>query len=160
MNIEAIRAERQAALNAKVDAIRVQASAKMAAFEQIDGTINRDPAFNTQPVPSNSRAASFVSARRRERAKFDKAMGLYQEAKELTAKADHMERSGVRVAGDAERERQAVIASSDFSVGDMVTTLYGVRKIIKVNAKTIKIESSSGGLIVPKNLAKLVAGAA
>ena len=64
-----------------------------------------------------------------------------------------MEARGARMAGDAAAEREETIAAADFAVGQMVRTLYGVRKVVKVNAKSILIEGSFGPLKVEKHLA-------
>ena len=81
---------------------------------------------------------------------------LAAEAKDLRDRASVMEAHGARMAGDAEAERAAIIAASDFRIGQTVRTLYGDRKIVKVNAKSLLIEGAFGPIRVEKHLAEAV----
>jgi len=108
-------------------------------------------AFWTQPAYGNAAGRAFANRRDRERAKVMKAGEIAAEAKELREKADRMERRGVVVAGDTEAVRQQVIAGTVVSIGQMVdTTFYGVRKVLKVNTKSVLVEGSFGPLKVEK----------
>lgn len=150
------REQRQARIDAKVSALRARAAAKEAESDRLHGIVdaNTDSAFWTQPAYGNAAGRSFARERDREREKLLRAGKLYGEAKALRERADAMEAKGARMAGDAAAERETAIASSSFTVGQMAKTLYGVRKIVKVNAKTILVEGSFGPLRVEKHLAE------
>jgi len=56
------------------------------------------------------------------------------------------------VAGDAARKHEAAIAACSVNVGDIVdTTHYGVRRVVKVNVKTVLVEGSFGNVKVCKS---------
>lgn len=148
------REQRQARIDARVAELRARADAKEAESNRLSGTVNRDGAFWTQPAYGNAGGRAFAAQRDRARAKLEKAASIYNEAKELRAQADAMEARGARMAGDAAAERDDAIASADFAVGQFVSTLYGVRKVVKVNAKSILVEGSFGPLKVEKHLAQ------
>lgn len=148
------REERQARIDAKVADLRARADAKEAESNRIHGTVNKDGAFWTQPAYGNAGGRAFARHRDAERNKLKKAADLYAEAKELRECANGMEARGARMAGDAAAERDAAIKAYDFSVGQMVSTLYGVRKVVKVNAKSILIECAFGPVKVEKHLAQ------
>lgn len=147
------REERQARIDSRVAEFRARAAAKEAEANRLHGTVNKDSAFWTQPAYGNAAGRSFARSRDRERGKLIKAGQIAQEAKEIRMRADAMEARGARMAGDAQAEKEAAIAASDFRVGQMVETLYGVRKVVKVNAKSILIEGAFGPLKVEKHLA-------
>lgn len=148
------RAQRQAHLDARVADLRARGNARMAASERLHATVNKDGAFWTQPAYCNAGGRAFASRRDRERRKLEKANRLYAEGKSLLDAADAMTARGVRMAGDAAAEREAVIAAADFKVGQMVSTLYGVRKVVKVNQKSLLVEGAERPLSVPKHLAQ------
>lgn len=148
------REQRQTRIDAKVADLRSRADAKEAESNRIHGSVNKDGAFWTQPAYGNAGGRAFARHRDAERNKLMKAAALYNEAKELRSRADAMEARGARMAGDAAAEREEAIASADFQVGQMVNTLYGVRKVVKVNAKSILIEGSFGPVKVEKHLAE------
>lgn len=147
------REQRQARLDARVARLRADADEKEARAARIDGSVIQDRGFWTQPSYRNGSGRASSRARDRERSKLTKAAELYAEARELRATASALEAGGVRMAGDAAAEREAAIAAADFSVGQLVKTLYGVRKVVKVNAKSILIEGAFGPIRVEKHLA-------
>lgn len=149
-----IREQRQAKIDAKIADLRARADEKEAQSNRLHGTVNQDGAFWTQPAYGNAGGRAFARHRDRERNKLIKAGALAAEAKELRDRAAAMEARGARMSGDAEAEKEAAIAASDFAVGQMVKTLYGVRKVVKVNAKSILIEGAFGPLKVEKHLAE------
>lgn len=148
------REQRQARIDAKVAELRARADAKEAESNRLHGTVNKDGAFWTQPAYGNAGGRAFARRRDAERRKLEKANNLFTEAKALRDTADAMEARGARMAGDAAAEREAKIAAADFEVGQMVRTLYGVRKVVKVNRKTILIEGGERPISVPKHLAE------
>lgn len=152
------RAERQARVDAQVAALRARAATKEATSNRLYGGLEHrnDGAFWTQPAYGNAAGRAFARSRERERNKLIKAGALAAEAKELRERADAMEERGARMAGDAAAEREATIAASEFRVGQTVRTLYGDRKVVKVNAKSIMVEGSFGPLRVEKHLAEVV----
>ncbi|WMT90104.1 hypothetical protein [Pelagibacterium sp. H642] len=150
------REQRQARIDAKVAELRARADAKEAESNRLRGSVDDDSTFWTQPAYGNAAGRAFAARRERERSKIVKAGNLYMEAKALRETADSMEARGARMAGDAAAEREAAIAAADFKVGQMVRTLYGVRKVVKVNRKSILIEGGMSPVSVPKHLAEAV----
>lgn len=145
------REERQSQINKRVSELRAQAENKEAEASRLRGNVNDDPAFWTQPAYSNAAGRSFSRQRDRERNKIEKACALYDEAKLLRDNASSMEARGVVMAGDAEAARQSKIASVDVHVGQMVnTTFYGIRKVLKVNQKSVLVEGGAAPLKVEK----------
>ena len=108
-----------------------------------------DIAFLTQPGRIPQRDAMH---RRLER-----AYALANEAKALETKARNLRALAGRCAGDAEKAREVVRMACDVAVGDMVSSVYGVRRVIKVNAKTILTEGSFGNIKICKSLITKVA---
>lgn len=145
------REERQANIDRRVAELRAQAAAKESEANRLRGAVNDDPAFWTQPAYSNAAGRSFARNRDRERSTIIKAGEIAAEAKALRDKADTMERRGAVMSGDADAERQAKIAATDVQVGQIVNTIhFGLRKVLKVNAKTVLVEGSFGPLKVEK----------
>lgn len=149
------RERRQARIDAKVADLRARANAKEAESNRLHGAVNQDGAFWTQPAYGNAAGKAFARHRDRERNKLIKAGALAAEANELRERANAIEARGARMAGDADAERNAKIAASDFRVGQTVRTLYGDRRIIKVNAKSLLIEGAFGPIRVEKHLAEV-----
>jgi len=146
------REERQAKIDKRVAELREQAAKKEAQANRLRGNVNDDPAFWTQPAYGNAAGRSFARNRERERSKIIKAGQIAEEAKKLRDMAEAMEARGAVMAGDAEAERQAKIASTDVAVGQIVdTTFYGRRKVLKVNQKTVLVEGAFGPLKVEKH---------
>lgn len=149
---EAKRADRQAQVEQRIAHLRSNAAAKFAEAERIHASVNDDPAFWTQPAYSNAAGRAFARNRDRERARIQKSAQIAVEAEELAKKASRMEERGAVMAGDAERAREAVIASCEVKVGDLVdTTLYGIRRVLKVNRKTVAVEGGAAPLTVCKS---------
>jgi hypothetical protein len=146
------REERQAQVNSRVIELRSQAAAKFAEAARIQDTVNDDPAFWTQPSYGNAAGRAFARSRDRERGKVQKAAQIAAEAEELSKKAARLEERGAVMAGDTQRKRDEVIAACDVKPGDLVdTTLYGVRRVLKVNRKTVAVEGGLRPLIVCKS---------
>jgi epoxyqueuosine reductase QueG len=146
------REERQAQVDRRVAELRSQAVAKFAEAARIQDTVNDDSAFWTQPAYSNAAGRAFARSRDRERGKIQRAAGIAAEAEELSKKADRLEERGAVMAGDTQRKREEVIAACDVKPGDLVdTTLYGVRRVLKVNRKTVAVEGGLGPLTVCKS---------
>ncbi len=151
------REERQANIDRRVAELRAKANVKSAEADRIHATVNSDSAFWTQPAYSNAAGRSFARQRDRERSKLEKASQIAMEAKELREQADRLEARGAVMAGDADAKREAAIAATEVLAGQMVdTTFYGVRKVLKVNAKTVLVEGSFGPLKVEKNFIRAV----
>ncbi|MDX0572140.1 hypothetical protein GOD68_18090 [Sinorhizobium medicae] len=149
------REERQTKLDARIAELRAQADAKQAEADRIQATVNSDYAFWTQPAYSNAAGRAFARQRDRERSKAQRAAEAAMEAKALREKADAMERRGVVMAGDTAAKREAVIASTEVEVGQLVdTTFYGVRKVLKVNKKSVLVEGSIAPIKVEKNFVR------
>lgn len=145
------RDERQTELNARVAELRSQADKKQADADRLHATVVTDSAFWTQPAYGNAAGRAFANRRDRERNKVIKASQIAEEARELREKADRMERRGPVMAGDADAARQKIVAATEVFVGQMVnTTFYGVRKVVKVNAKSVLVEGSFGPMKVEK----------
>lgn len=152
------REDRQAKIDARVAELRRRASAKEAEAARVRGAVNDDPAFWTQPAYGNAAGRSFSRSRDRERNRIIKAGQIAAEAKALREKADAMEARGAVMAGDAKAERLAVVESTEVRVGQLVnTTFYGVRKVLKVNAKSVLVEGAFGPLKVEKNFVRKAA---
>lgn len=151
----AYRAELEVKLAARVADLRERADAKQALADRLEGAIIRDSAFWTQPAYGNAAGRSFARSRDRERAKIVKAFSIAAEAKALRDQANSMERRGVVMAGDADAARAAKIEAVSVQVGQMVdTTHYGVRKVLKVNAKSVCVEGAFGPLKINKEFVR------
>lgn len=151
----AAREELQTKLDRRIAELRAQADIKQAEANRLHSTVNSDSAFWTQPAYSNAAGRAFARQRDRERSKVMKASAIAQEAKDMREKADAMEKRGVVMAGDAAAEREAKIASTEVQVGQIVNTVhYGLRKVLKVNAKTVLVEGSFGPLKIEKHFVR------
>ena len=152
------REQRQARVDRRVAELRAQAADKETQAERLRGSINGDSAFWTQPAYSNNAGRSFARSRERERSKIIKAGQIYAEAKELRDQANVMEARGAVMDGDAAAAREAKIASVQIEVGQVVNTVhYGLRKVLKVNAKSVLVEGSFGPLKVEKQFIRVAA---
>lgn len=158
-----IRAYRQkkldkkvARLKAKADKLNALGDQKKAAMEAYHGDI----AFFTQPNINSSSGRAFTRQRERIYSRFDAGMRLQIEADELKKKAEWLEKQGVAVKGDAERERQAKRDANDkiIFVGSRVSYPGGDEgEVIKVNKKTYTVKFDRGfTLNQDKSWAKLV----
>lgn len=145
------RTERQAQIDTRVAQLRARAEKMQTEADRLHGTVETDYAFWTQPAYGNAAGRAFANRRDRERSKLIKAGEIAAEAKELREKADRMERRGAVMAGDTEAARQKIVEATTVFVGQMVdTTFYGVRKVLKVNAKSILVEGAFGAVKVEK----------
>lgn len=123
------------------------ADAKAAAIE---GAAPRgDLAFWTQPGLGKQRDKA--------RARMQAAHVLRETASAHRAKAAQLRRMAGRNAGDAEAARAATRAALSAQVGDAVSSIYGIRRVLKVNAKTLRIE---GPVTLDKALCRVVGRAA
>lgn len=154
------REERQSVRDARAARIRAKADALASQADKLAALQNRDPAFSTQPVQNNAAGRAFARQRAASRRKFDREMSLRNEAARLASEASRLETTPVRVKGDAAAEKERHAASLDVRVGDTVRTVYGDRRVAKVNAKSIVIEGFTGQIRVEKHLVSLVRRAA
>lgn len=151
------REQRQAKIDARVAELRSLADSKEAEAKRLARTTHNDGAFWTQPAYGNAAGRSFSARRDRERSRLLKAGELTSAANDLRARADSMERRGAVMAGDASAQREAKTRDTLFTVGQTVRSIYGDRKVVKVNAKTILIEGALGPIRLEKHLAEVVA---
>lgn len=143
-------------MSATVAEYRATAELLRAKAGRIDGSICKDFAYWSQPS-HNTIAGRRLSARKeKDRARMDKAMRLRQEADDYERRANELEANGPRVAGAAAAKREKAIAECVVHVGDSVSSIYGVRKVIKVNAKTVLIEGAFGPVKIEKHLIRVV----
>jgi len=146
------REERQAKIDARVADLRSRADAKEAEANRIHGAVNNDPAFWTQPAYGNAAGRAFARHRDRERNKVMKAAEIAAEARAMREKAAAMEKRGAVMSGDAAVDRAAKIAAKEVHVGQIVNTVhYGLRKVLKVNTKTVLVEGSFGPIKIEKH---------
>lgn len=152
------RAQRQGRIDTRVAELRARAATKQATADRIFAASNQDHAFWAQPACGNAAGRAFARHRDRERNRLAKAASLAAEATELRERADALAARGAVVAGDAKSAREAQIAVCDVSVGDMVDTAhFGLRRVLKVNTKTVLVEGSFGPLKVEKQYVRRAA---
>lgn len=136
----------------RYDAWADTAEAKARAIYAAQPAHARDPAFVTQPA----RSSHAVARERTRLANRDRrAWELEEKAKGYREKAKNLRAMASRNKGDAEREREAVRQALDLSPGDMVSTLFGVRRVVKVNTKSIRVEGVSSA--IEKHLVRRIA---
>lgn len=153
------RGERQAQVNRRVAELRARAVGKLAAAAKTHDAIMQDSAFWTQPAYNNAAGRAFARRRERERAKLYSAAHLAGEAEQLSAQANRLEARGAVMAGDAKRARDEVIAACSVKIGDLIdTTLYGVRRVVKVNRKTVAVEGALAPITICKSFVTLAKG--
>lgn len=140
----------------RIDNLRAKAAKKRAQAATLDGSLCRDPAYLTQPIQPNAAGRRLAKQRDRDRNRMVKAIGLRDEAANLERQARDLETNGPRVAGSAAAKRERAIAECAVRVGDHVSSVYGVRRVSKVNAKTVLIEGAFGPLKVEKHLIRVV----
>lgn len=150
---ERLRAIRQARLDKKIQKWRAGAERRAEKYQSIEKQLEpyNDWAFWTEPVKYDHHSGKrHHRLRERLQAKMQVQHNLWKEATELTEKADHAERAGVRIAGDAERRREEQRASLDkkIGVGSRVRSLsFGLGTVLKVHKKsyTIQWDASNAG---------------
>jgi hypothetical protein len=129
-----------ARMRAKADRLQKEADIKCAVFDPYWG----DTAFWTQPATPSSR---FGRQRAKMYERYNKGLALHAEAQDLRKDAGWKEQAGIRVKGDAERERQQERDERDkvFTVGSKVYDwCFGDGVVKKVNKKTYTIQFTSG----------------
>lgn len=148
-----IRAYRQAKIDRKVARLRKWADSRDSKAENLTSDfreLSKDLAWVTQPNINSSRGRAFKNSRIRVLNKYDSGMRLHNEASDLRAKADYLEKVGARVKGDSDRKRQAErnLADSIFKVGDIVSSwIVGQCQIVKINKKTYTVKSLDSGSV-------------
>jgi hypothetical protein len=129
-----------------------KAEARAAALEQMPAHA-RDPAFLTQPARSNHGVA-------RERARLmnreRRAWELREAAKIYRDRAASLLALAGRNRGDAEAAKAAQREALAVSPGDLVDSIYGVRRVLKVNAKSLRLEGALGPVTIDKALCRVV----
>jgi len=147
---ERLRGIRQDRLDGKIGRWRARAERLEAQAAALDKQLAPydDFAFWTQPIlVGHHSERSHRKLRDRLGAKMDRAMQLRREARELRERADSAEKSGARIAGDAERKRQEERDTLDeqISVGATVFDFaFGKGTVVRVNKKTYSIRFESG----------------
>lgn len=122
---------------ARAERRMVWAAAAEAKAAALTVSRNTDHAFMTQPGHIPARAAQM--------AREDRAFEMAQKAAAHRAKAENLAKMAQRNKGDAESARQAVRESRDYQAGDAVVSVhYGRATVLKVNAKTVRIQTASG----------------
>jgi hypothetical protein len=114
-----------------------------------------DHAFLTQPASAKSalgRARARLNNRDRAAWEMEKKAASYRD------KASNLRAMASRNAGDAESSREVKRAALDaiISVGDIVNSIYGPRRVLKVNAKTYRIEGAFGPIAIDKALCRRI----
>lgn len=140
----------------RLDAWALAAEQKAAAIFASRPAYARDPAFLTQPARSSRGVArARVALNEREQ----RAWELQAKAKTHRAKAAELRRMASRTLGDAAaaRDEHRSKLTSILAVGDMVDCIYGVRRVEKINAKSLRIEGALGPITIDKSLCRRVA---
>lgn len=132
-----------------------KADAKASAIDASMPSYARDPAFMTQPARSNhavSRERQRLAGRER------RAHELREKAAAYRSKATSLRSMSSRNAGDAERAREVVREAITEAVheGSYVDCVYGVRRVLKVNAKTLRLQGALGPLTIDKALCSVI----
>jgi len=136
---------------ARADRLIVWADAAEKKADALEANHNHDWAFVSQP--------GHLPARARQIAQTDRAMELRRKAADFRSKAATLRQMASRNAGDAEAARSTKRdALSTVAPGDYVESVYGFRRVLKVNAKTFRLEGALEPITIDKALCKLVAG--
>lgn len=98
----------------------------------------RDIAFLTQP--------GHIAARDRMNARVHRGYEMMRAAERIEAKVANLRAMASRNKGDAEAARQAKREATVIAVGDIVDSIYGRRAVVKVNAKTVRLEGVSAAI--------------
>lgn len=138
------RAKRQATRDARVRRLRGRAAALEAEAARLGAPVTKDPAYWSQPLAPAGRG--------RARARLERADRASLTAQDLRREADALAATPVRVAGDAAVDAaRRDAAAPDMRAGDLVqTTLFGARRVLRVNKRTVTVE----GAIEPLRLEK------
>ena len=150
--IRSYRAERADRKADRLEEWAEKRRAKASALYNQGSELRQCHAFNTQPghIPERARMI------RRE----EKAFEHSNVASNFEDRADRL-RSSVRVAGDAERQRQAYREAADavIGVGDLIdSSMYGHGIVRRVNAKTFTVAFRGGEFVttIDKSWARLL----
>lgn len=140
----------------RLDEWALAAEQKAAAIIASRPTHARDPAFLTQPARSSRGVARARQALNRRE---EKAWELQAKAKDYRARAAELRRMASATAGDAAKAKEAHRdgLTSILAVGDMVESIYGVRRVVKINTKSLRIEGGLGPITIDKVLCRKVA---
>lgn len=148
----------KAAWAAKADRLEAWAATAEAKAEAIFANrpaYARDPAFLTQPARS-SRGVARARAALNDREV--RAWNLQAKAAAHRAKAAELRRMASANAGDAAAKAQAHRdAVSRLVEPEMyVDCIYGIRRVLKVNTKSLRLEGALGPITIDKSLCKVV----
>lgn len=139
----------------RLDAWAATAEAKAEAIFASRPAYARDPAFMTQPARS-SRGVARARAALNDREV--RAWNLQAKACKHRAKAAELRRMAETNAGDAEARKTAHrdAVSRLIEPGMFVDCIYGVRRVEKVNAKSLRLEGGLGPITIDKALCKVI----
>lgn len=112
----------------------------------------RDPAFMTQPGAKVQRLRDKMTAREQ------LAWSLRQKAAAHREAAANLRGMAGRNKGDAESARQSSREriTKAVRVGDFVDCVYGIRRVLKVNEKTLRLEGALEPIVIDKALCAVV----
>jgi hypothetical protein len=141
---------RKLAWTARADCLEAWAAAAEAKADALVANHNHDWAFVSQP--------GHLPARARQIAQTDRAMELRRKAAGHREKAATLRQMAARNKGDAEAARTVHRAALSGVIEPMmyVESIYGVRRVLKVNAKSLRIEGALGPITIDKALCKVV----
>lgn len=139
----------------RLDAWAATAEAKAEAIFASRPAYARDPAFLTQPARS-SRGVARARAALNDRDV--RAWNLQAKAAAHRAKAAELRRMASANAGDAATKAQAHrdAVSSLIEPGMFVDCIYGIRRVEKVNTKSLRLEGGLGPITIDKALCRVV----
>lgn len=130
----------------RYEAWATSAEEKASAIYAAHEAARKDHALWTQPAYVGTAGGRRLQRQRQTvRDALSRAHELSEKAKGYRGRAASLRAMASRNAGDAERQREAVRDALDavLAVGDEVSTLFGIRRVIKINAKTIRVEGVS-----------------
>lgn len=149
--------DRWAAKAERYEAWATAAEEKASAIYASHESARKDHALWTQPAYVGTAGGRRLQRQRQTvRDALSRAHELNEKAKNYRGRAANLRAMANRNVGDAERQRQAARSALDsvLAVGDEVSTLFGVRRVTKINAKTIRVEGVS--CAIEKHLCKRV----
>lgn len=138
--------DRWAAKAERYEIWAARAEEKASAIYAAHEPAHKDHALWTQPAYVGTAGGRRLQRQRQTvRDALSRAHELNEKANGYRSRAANLRAMATRNAGDAERQREVVRAELDsvLSVGDKVSTLFGIRRVIKINAKTIRVEGVS-----------------
>lgn len=119
---------------ARYEALAAGLLAKAEALQARQG-FESDRAFLTQP--------GRLPARDRMHARLDRAAEMAKRSSAYAEKAANLRSMAARNKGDAERARDLARSSLDLTIGAITDSIWGRRKVSKINAKTVRLEGVS-----------------